>query len=87
MNLMNKNICALGRNIVWKKQLKGKDSFEKLKFDDNHFVDNQNSLVISNLTLNDEGTYKAYDLENPSLIAALYRVQVVTGEYLKKKLN
>jgi hypothetical protein len=45
MNLINKNICALGRNIVWKKQLKGKDSFEKLKFDDNHFVDNQNSLI------------------------------------------
>ena len=84
MNLINKNICALGRNIVWKKQLKGKDSFEKLKFDDNHFVDNQNSLVISNLTLNDEGTYKAYDLENPSLIAALYRVQVVTESNIKR---
>jgi hypothetical protein len=39
------------------------------------------------VTLNDEGTYKAYDLENPSLIAALYRVQVVTGEYLKKKIK
>lgn len=79
MTLINKYICALGRSVVWKKRPNGGASFTKVKIDSNHFLDSKNSLIISNLTLDDTGVYEAYDEDNPNLIVARYDLQVVTG--------
>lgn len=84
MTLVNKYICALGRTVVWKKRQKS-GSFEKVKIDINHFLDNKNSLIISNLTLDDAGIYEAYDEDNPGLVVAKYRLQVVTGMFQMAK--
>lgn len=84
MPLINKNICGFGKNIIWKKRRKDNNTYEKIKLDELRFVDSKNSLVISNLTLNDEGTYQAYDVENPLLIAAKYKVEIVTEDNFKR---
>lgn len=84
MTLINKYICALGRSVVWKKRPNGGASFTKVKIDSNHFLDSKNSLIISNLTLDDTGVYEAYDEDNPNLIVARYDLQVVTETNIKK---
>lgn len=85
--LNNKHICTLGRKIVWKKTSnRPKRATDEMiiKLGDVIFVDNEKSLVISNLTVNDGGIYVAYDSENPNLIAANYTVSVITQDNLSE---
>ena len=81
LELNNKYTCGLGKKIVWKKKRKDGGTFEKVKLDEDHFVDSKNSFIISSAKKLDEGDYLAVDADSPDLIAAKYSVDVYTGLY------